>query len=392
MNENSTFRILSLEGGGVRGVVSATILRQVESQIRDLENKSLTEYFDMVAGTSTGAILAAGIVLGRTPEDMINVYRNRGNEIFDRGTRRCRKLIPGGGGYFIPFTRYKNKGLITVLEEELLFPEGGESPKLIDVENREELPTLLILAYDTLNGYTQYFDSNGKYKDNRQPMWYTEQYIWEICVCSAAAPTFFPPYELEYIDRDGEEISNTYIDGGVAANNPDLAAITHALYTKTRQNSPTNSPNTIPPGLALSDISVLSIGTGKINQPFDFKTVNEWGLIEWAKKIPDIFLAAPADFEQKVTRQLISTFNQNTQYLRINIDLEKSFAAIDDPDIINNLITETEKYLPSCEEQLQITYYDYEAGDYRDMNLENLVNDFIINNHRESDRDFRNRF
>ncbi len=389
MNSKSTFRILSLDGGGLRGVVSATILKQVESQIRAEENKSLTEYFDMVAGTSTGAILAAGIALGRTSEEMITLYKDRAREIFPQRTRRLRNLIPGGGGYLIPFTRYKNQGLIKVLQEELLFPGGGEPPKLIDLENREKSPTLLILAYATSHsytedfkgGYTQYFDSNGMELKPRKRSWYTDLPIWEICVCSAAAPTFFPPYQLK--NQFGKY--NTYIDGGVAANNPDLAAINHTLYTKTRVNSQTKS-------LDLSDISVLSIGTGKINQLFDFKTVNKWGLIDWATKIQDIFLAAPTDFQEKVTRQLISTVNPNQRYLRINISLEKSFAAIDDPNIIDDLITETEKYLPSYEEQLKITYYDYQDGKEKKKNLENLVKDFITNNERESDQDFKNRF
>lgn len=68
------FRILALDGGGIRGVISAKILERVQEKI----GQPLNEYFDLIAGTSTGSILAAGLVLGIRPEELINIYRKRG--------------------------------------------------------------------------------------------------------------------------------------------------------------------------------------------------------------------------------------------------------------------------------------------------------------------------
>lgn len=376
----SNFRILSLDGGGLRGVVAATILKQVEAQIRAKENQSLTEYFDLVAGTSTGAILAAGIAVGRTADYMINMYREKSEKIFDRMTRRFRNYIPGGGGYLIPLTRYKNQGLITVLKEALLFPDQSEIPRLIDIENRPNSPTLLILAYNTSQGYTQYFDSNGVELDPRQPRWYTQFPLWEICLCSAAAPTFFPPHQLP--NKQGE--FDNYIDGGVAANNPALAAATHAVYTKVRKGSQ------VP--LDPSDIAILSIGTGHINHSFDFQTINRWGLIEWARKIPDIFLAAPDDFSEKVIRQLLSYSSFNKQYLRINLALDRSLAAIDNPSLVSHLIQEVEQYLSPDENGRLISRYDYQTGTVKHQKLKDLIARFVQNNSRDPDDGFINRF
>ncbi len=79
-----TFKILSLDGGGIRGVISARILMEVEKQIREQKNQSLAEYFDLIAGTSTGSILAAGIALGYTASELLNIYRQEGERIFYR--------------------------------------------------------------------------------------------------------------------------------------------------------------------------------------------------------------------------------------------------------------------------------------------------------------------
>jgi patatin-like phospholipase/acyl hydrolase len=372
----STFRILSLDGGGIRGVVTARILQEVEKIL----GQSITEYFDLIAGTSTGSLLAAGIALGRKPEDMMNIYSQRGEEIFDWQTRTLRRLLPGGGGYFVPFTRYKNEGLKKVLQEELRFPEGGETPKLIDVENRENSPTLLILAYDTYQGITQNFASNAVLIKPRQPSWFTQLPIWELCVCSSAAPTFFPPYQLKDSSNPSKEFN--YIDGGVSANNPALAALTHAMYTKTRNNGNAQSQ-----GLDVSDISILSIGTGSVQNKFDFKTVNQWGLVEWAEKISDIFLAAPADFETKVTRQFLSSNAQDCErYLRLNITLDKKYAAIDDPGLVKYLIQETEQSFPTLD------HYVYDEGKSIKKTIEELVESFKQQNTRSSEQHFRNRF
>ncbi|MEB3340817.1 patatin-like phospholipase family protein [Okeania sp.] len=386
MSEKYPFRILSLDGGGMRGALSAKILEQVEQQILEKENKSLTEYFDLVAGTSTGSILAAGIALGLKASELFKLYDENGNQIFSSIKRKLRKLIPGGGGYLIPFTRYSNQGLKELLQEKLVFSNDlidrktDQLPSLLDVEKSPKSPTLLILAYNTTGGYTQYFASNAAYKEGGEPEWFTYKSVSDFCLCSSAAPTFFPPYKL--IDSCGRE--QNYIDGGVAANNPDLAAITHAMYTKTRVNSQEDNSNPALPALDLSDISVFSIGTGKVDFSFDYKTVDSWGLVDWANKISDIFLAAPAQFEEAVTRQLILGLTTHQRYRRVNLNIEA--LPIDDPGIIKKLV-ETYKKQKDCIKSL-----DFTDMTNKEWKLEDLVNDFIEKNKRDADQHFKNRF
>jgi patatin-like phospholipase/acyl hydrolase len=77
-----TFKILSLDGGGMRGIISARILQEIERQVQEKEGKALHEYFDLIAGTSTGSILTAGIATGKTSQELIDLYKNQGIIIF----------------------------------------------------------------------------------------------------------------------------------------------------------------------------------------------------------------------------------------------------------------------------------------------------------------------
>ena len=101
------FRILALDGGGIRGVISAKILERVQQKA----GKPLNEYFDLIAGTSTGSILAAGLVLGMSPKELIEIYRKRGEEIFSS------KFLRQKMGYWLYQPKYSNKGLKKVLQD-----------------------------------------------------------------------------------------------------------------------------------------------------------------------------------------------------------------------------------------------------------------------------------
>ena len=130
------FRILSLDGGGMRGALSAKILEQVEKQIWEKENKSLTEYFDLVAGTSTGSILAAGIALGLKASDLFKLYNDNGNQIFSRRKRHLRKFAPGLSRLGL-FARYSNKG-IRKKGEHIAHPKLNEPKNRVDQLNLVE--------------------------------------------------------------------------------------------------------------------------------------------------------------------------------------------------------------------------------------------------------------
>ncbi len=288
---NPKFRILCLDGGGIRGVITAMILEELERQV----GQPLNQYFDLIAGTSTGSIIAAGLVKGLRPSQLLAIYEKQGDEIFN--TSLFRKAIAS----FVNQPKYPNDGLKKVLQEHL----GGYSFSNLHTKvSPTPRARLLILAYNTMQRSTQFFlsplvDENPWYKDAK---------IWEACVSSASAPTFFPPYQFQ--TAAGEDAANyTFIDGGVSANNPSLAALVHSLDIEKQ---------------SLQNISILSIGTGRVTKPLVYEDIKEWGLLNWATRISDVFMGGQLQVSSDLCGQLISSVSPN-HYLRLQFEMNQRF-------------------------------------------------------------------
>ena len=303
-----TFKILSLDGGGIRGVLSARILQAIETVLEKTKGQKIHEYFDMVSGTSTGSLLAGGIALKMNAEELLSLYRNRGHEIFPDNIRRQRKirfisqliganvLYPHGN----PATG--TPGLSTVLSEEYGKKCGSVCPPISAIES----PILVIPAYDTLSRNTTLFVSNNAKDD---PSWYDPLPLWQVCTASASAPTYFPPYELPYYQDVMPGQVLPHIDGGVSANNPALAAVAHALLTEEKD---------------ITEICVLSIGTGQTTQPYSYEQIKSWGLLKWVENLPNIFLAPPAQLTDALAWQILDAVGAG-DYLRLDCALNQHF-------------------------------------------------------------------
>jgi len=368
MSNKKPFRILSLDGGGIRGIISARILQEVEKQIQAQHGQTISEYFDMVAGTSTGSLIAAGLTVGYSPADMIAIYQYQGMDIFPYqslfSVDRLKILLK----YGLSAPKFFHDGLLKVVHGLEKFKNSkGEFIKLGEVGRQsaeQENPDtiLLILAYDAMYRNTTFFTNaylGGKKK------WFHQQPLWKVCVSSASAPTFFPSCELNHTAKDGtqEEVwSFPHVDGGVTANNPALCAISEAIEL----------------GHRLEDIELLSIGTGQNKKPLDFKTIEGWGLVNWGLRISDVFMEGQAEVQSKVCLNLLGGV-QSHRYLRLQFDLNESFGepanylaqapiepnerrvnkwlkkqvteAMDDarPDTVKTLLEATEQYLEQGE-------------------------------------------
>ncbi|MBZ8182290.1 patatin-like phospholipase family protein [Oscillatoria salina] len=313
-----TFKILSLDGGGIRGVLSATILKEVETTIREKKGQELHEYFDLIAGTSTGSILAASIACQLKAEEMISLYLNEGKNIFLESVR-CQRKWRLLGRFFGSQVLYPHecgeRGLVNVLKKYLIHPGLGKSPTIAEIKK----PQLLLLAYDVLSRNTTWFANDDPtewyYKNNLE--------LWKICTASASAPTFFPPYNVPYNSED----FLPHIDGGVAANNPELAAIAHALSME--KNGKLNAK--------IDEIAVLSIGTGKTTNPYTYDQIKNWGLLEWVTNIPNIFLDPPAENSEYISRRILMGIS-NQNYLRLDFDLNERFEETRQPGKLRKLL------------------------------------------------------
>jgi hypothetical protein len=298
------FRILSLDGGGIRGIIAATILEYIEAEINAQQQAiapgsphiPLHEYFDLIAGTSTGSILAAGIAAKKmSPRELVELYVKNGDRIFPYWGR-LGYLSPQRFNLLFRYgpssPKFSNQGLIDVLQAYL----GDVWLEETYIEG--ETSRLLIPAYDT-NTREPIIFKNWRKK-------YPQLRLWEACVASAAAPTFFPAYVFE---SGGRVVSA--IDGGIAANNPSSCAVSEAIRL----------------GYSPDEISLLSIGTGEQTQPLG--DVKSWGVLQWAGHLVDVFMDGPLDIYEYISRQIIRFDEEkDSQYLRLQPSLNDGFKVL----------------------------------------------------------------
>lgn len=233
------FRILSLDGGGIRGLYSASLLELVEKEITD--GRSVANYFDLIAGTSTGGIIAVGLGFSKSASLLTKLYLEGGNQIFPPEIYKQTKRRFENFGQNLQSPKYDHRPL-----EEFLYREFGDA-LLGHSKSRLVIPSFMVPSSEIAVFKT---DHHPDYKRDHKMA------AWEVCRATSAAPTYFTPHE-----RNGRG----FVDGGLWANNPILVAVTEALATYEI------SPN---------QLEILSIGTG--NQPYNISLKQaRGGLWQW---------------------------------------------------------------------------------------------------------------
>ena len=198
--ENQEFRILSIDGGGIKGIFPAAFLAGLEE--RYLGGASVAQCFDLIAGTSTGGIIALGLGAGLTAADLRDLYMNRGREIFP--PQRWLGRLLGKVSQFVLY-RYDRDALACVLDETFRQKTFGESKSRLCIPSFEGRHSeVFIFKTPHHPDYKQ---------DGRERM-------AKVAAATSAAPTFFRPLE------DG---GYTYVDGGVWCNNPTMVGLVDAL-------------------------------------------------------------------------------------------------------------------------------------------------------------------
>ncbi|MEH2442884.1 patatin-like phospholipase family protein [Nostoc sp.] len=311
-----SFKILALDGGGIRGVIAARILQQVEKEIRNQgKGNFLHEYFDLITGTSTGSILAGGIAVGKQSDELIKLYTERGKDIFPIDIKNRYKNLPPIIKSIIDVfsaAKYSHDGITSVLKD------AYKSTRIKDIEK----PIILILAYDMLYRNTTFFTNCHPDLGDR---WYDDCYLWEICTASASAPSFFPPYKLEPIDKEKfGDWEFPHIDGGVSANNPCLAALSLVMRISQSSISSTIKQKYKLDNLRLEDISILSIGTGQTGEPYQYKQISKWRGLDWVQNLTNIFMEPTSEIDSTICRQIMGGYDSK-RYLRLQFDLNETF-------------------------------------------------------------------
>lgn len=270
--------ILTIDSGGVRGVIPALLLNALEQQT----GKHPRELFSMVAGTSTGAILAALVAAGVPTRDIVNLYLNRAGEVFTQQPLRTLKRIIRG-------YMYETEHLYEVLRNEM----GASSNLTLNEARNSYQIDLLLTAKAVADGHPWYF-----VPDNERNSKFTGRLkIADCATASAAAPTFFRPWKLKEAPPTPKPIGEL-VDGAVGVTgNPVYQAAVEAFYYNAYE--PT-------------DTTIISLGTGRWAQ----RTVPSW-IVPWFSWLLNELLISPG--EQQT--ELVARHFAHTPFFRLDPDL-----------------------------------------------------------------------
>jgi patatin-like phospholipase/acyl hydrolase len=298
--QKSKFKILSIDGGGIRGLIPAKVLAELEAELQKEEpDKKLYEHFDLVCGTSTGAILAIGISLGIPAKDLAKFYEDNAELIFPRFIF---KFIPRKSRALLNAI-YSNKKLLKKLRQVFADANGGADPLMNDLKTKVCIP-----AFNGNDGAINVFKTkhHPEYKrDYKLP-------AYHVAMSSASAPVYFPPHSFSFQNALGEGTNINMIDGGIFANNPALIGVFEATDKL---------------DIPIGDISILSLGTGQgkqiIKRSWRPKNVFYW--LFPTPKLVDLVLDTQAQITEQyllfLQRALGKTGNTFT-HLRIQHDMK----------------------------------------------------------------------
>jgi len=286
------FRILSIDGGGIRGIYPAHVLRCIEERLQI----NLFDTFDMITGTSTGSIIAAGVATGVPAADIVAMYKEHGAGIF----RKKRFLLPGKSVQPMFDSVYDAQYLENMLTEVF------QDKRLGDIKKPLLLPSTDIgngCVYVLKSGYSKEFT-----RDNAVQ-------VKDAVLASCSAPTYFDPHRL-----------NEYLlaDGGLWANNPALAAVIDAQKRL---------------GVVQDDIQILTIGTGHSKTMYGTNASRKWGLINgWKHKE---FISFILSLQSQSALNYLNLMLRPGQIKRIDFESDLPLP-LDDVSMLDDLISKAD--------------------------------------------------
>jgi patatin-like phospholipase/acyl hydrolase len=300
------FTVLSIDGGGIRGVIPAVLLQYLE----DKTGRPVSNLFDLIVGTSTGGILATGLAVPKaggkpkfSAKEMLALYTDRGGDIFERSFWRGVTSLGGTTD-----EQYDHRPLERILKKYL-----GDAA-LADC-----IKPIVVTSYDIERREPYFFKTSRAQKDKDR-----NHYLRDVARATSAAPTFFEPEVVRSLAKKPSR--RVLIDGGVFVNNPAMCAYTEAFSL----------------GAKPDNMAVVSLGT--------------WGALGWVRPIISVMMDGEADAADYHLRQLLPDEDsaEKQRYFRFDTKLD---LALDDMDAagkgnIDNLKQEAEQIIVEQAEEL----------------------------------------
>ena len=286
--------MLAIDGGGIRGLIPALVLAELERRAR----RQAYELFDLIAGTSTGGILACALCAPDPlpAEQLVAIYEVEGPQIFDRSVWQRIRSAEG-----LLDEKYDAVALDRALERFLGAKRLAESR-----------PDLIVPAYDMSEPGPFFFKTRNARERRADDFPLTV-----VARATAAAPTYFEPLPV------GER---ALVDGGVFAVNPAMSAFAEVLRFH--------------PG---AEVVLLSLGTGERTRKRRFADIDDWGLVEWARPILDVVFDGSSDAVDYQVRHALG----DDHYWRLQVELTRASDDLDDasPENLRELRTHAEELI-----------------------------------------------
>jgi uncharacterized protein len=299
-------RILSIDGGGQRGLVSAILLKHLEDETQT----PILHLFDAYAGTSTGSLIVLGITMPRDrgfcygAGDLVDIYKKHGAQIFEKKPFSFLNPV----GLFAP--RYSAAPLKEVLTKYFGTTKMSQAVKPVYVTSYDLEKAEPILFSSKEARACDYFDFEMR----------------KIARASCAAPTYFPTYHLTL--KDGAKMSLS--DGCFWAINPALA-----VYDQVREENPD------------ADITVVSLGTGTRDLGIKHASSKFMGAIEWGSSTSEHLLHTQNSLVHESLKKILKPVDDQGRYFRINFKLDEGMGALDDasPESLSYLTAKAQEII-----------------------------------------------
>lgn len=304
--------ILSIDGGGIRGILPGVILSYLEDRLRAKDNDKarLSDYFDLIAGTSTGGILSCIYLTpgedGRpkfTASQAVDLYLERGHEIFD-----------------ISFWQKFRSGMsLTDEKYSALHLEESLQDYMGELKLSQLLKPCIITSYDIFNRRAVFFN---KVDALNNPV--RDFYVRDVARATSAAPTYFETARVKSIYGTPYYL----IDGGVFANNPAMCAYAEArtldFETALKHPGKVDKPNA-------KEMVIISLGTGSEATPYDYNQAKDWGVVGWILPLIDILMSGNSETVDYQLTQMFRTIKppDTPDYYRLQPRREPADSAMD---------------------------------------------------------------
>jgi predicted acylesterase/phospholipase RssA len=311
-----TARILSIDGGGVRGVIPARLLAELERRT----GRPVSALFDVVAGTSTGGVIALALTAAAPDSkpryraaEVVELFERESSRIFHRGALHFLDAVGN-----LRHEKYDDAGARQVLTQYL-----GEA------RLKDALTDVLITSYEIRKRTPFLFRS--RHARSRSDYDFP---IVEVARATIAAPTYFEPHHLHADEEQGYAL----VDGGVFANNPAMCAFLEARVTLRDAD----------------DFLLVSLGTGALSRSYSWSQARAWGLLEWAKPLFDILLAGTSETVDFQLRELLPAVGGAPRYHRFQPRLEHGHEDLDNSTATNlaDLMTLTESFIADRDREI----------------------------------------